>query len=105
MDNLVLRVTPETLETKADEFSTVVRQLDTCFSRIQTISSKTKGYWHGDAGDCDRSGYASYQDDIRFIIRRLSEHPTDLLQMAGIYKEAERDAADTNSQLKTDTIV
>jgi len=105
MANLVLRVTPETLERKADEFSRVVKEIDEHFSRLQDISAATKRYWRGEAGDCDRSGYASYEEDINFIIRRLSEHPTDLLSMAGIYREAERDVTGTNTQLKTDLIV
>ena len=105
MANLVLRVTPERLKEKAEEFRSVVKELDRHFSRLQSISSKTKGYWHGEAGDCDRSGYASYEADITFIIQRLSEHPTDLLSMAGIYQEAERDVSRINSKLKTDQIV
>lgn len=105
MANLVLRVTPERLKEKAEEFRSVVRDLEKRFARLQSISAKTKGYWHGEAGDCDRSGYASYEADIKFIIQRLYEHPADLLSMAGIYQEAERDVSNINSKLKTDQIV
>jgi len=38
-------------------------------------------------------------------MKRLREHPVDLLQQAGIYEEAERKAATRNAALKTDTIV
>lgn len=105
MADIVLRVTPEVLQQKSGEFTEIVKKIQAHFDRIESISTKTKGYWQGDAGTRDRENYASYKDDIQFIIRRLQEHPTDLLTMAGIYREAERDAAATNAQLKTDQIV
>ncbi len=105
MANMTLRVTPEALEAKADQFSGVVRDIRARFDRIQSISSKTKGYWRGDAGARDREGYASYQEDIGFILRRLEEHPLDLLIMAGIYRDAERAAVSKNATLKTNEIV
>lgn len=105
MADIVLRVTPETLERKADEFSSIIAEIKAHFDKIERIADKTKGYWQGEAGDQDRSGYASYKDDINFILRRLQEHPTDLLSMAGIYREAERDVTNINAALKTDQIV
>lgn len=105
MADIVLRVTPEILERKADEFTGIIQEIKTHFDKIESIADRTKGYWQGEAGDQDRTGYASYKDDIAFILRRLQEHPTDLLSMAGIYREAERDVASTNAALKTDQIV
>lgn len=105
MANLVLRVTPETLEKKAAEFTGIINEIKGHFDQIEAVSARTKGYWLGAAGDKDRAGYASYKDDINYIIHRLQEHPTDLLSMAGIYREAERDVAGKNAALKTDQIV
>jgi len=105
MADVVLRVTPEVLEKKAEEFTVIVNKIKGHFDQIEAISARTKGYWQGEAGDKDRSGYASYKDDITYIIRRLQEHPTDLLSMAGIYREAEQDVASKNAALKTDQIV
>lgn len=105
MANIVLRVTPEVLERKADEFTNIVHDLKAHFDKIESIVAKTRGYWQGEAGDQDRAGYASYKDDITFLLHRLQEHPTDLLSMAGIYREAERDVTSINAKLKTDQIV
>lgn len=105
MADMVLRVTPETLEKKADEFTSIINEIKGHFDQIGAVSTRTRGYWLGEAGDKDRAGYASYKDDINYIIRRLQEHPTDLLSMAGIYREAERDATSKNAALKTDQIV
>ena len=105
MADIVLRVTPEVLEQKADEFTDIIHEIQTHFNKIENIATKMKGYWQGEAGDMGRAGYASYKDDIAFVLGRLQEHPADLLSLAGIYREAERDVASTNAALKTDQIV
>lgn len=105
MADFNLRVTPETLKKKADEFTGIINEIKGHFDQIESVSERTKGYWQGEAGDKDRTGYASYKDDINYIIRRLMEHPADLLTMAGIYREAEHDVVSTNAALKTDLIV
>lgn len=105
MADMVLRVTPEVLQQKSGEFTDIIKQIRTHLDRVESISAKTKGHWQGDAGARDRESYASYKEDIQFIIRRLDEHPTDLLKMAGIYKETEKAVATANAQLKTNEIV
>lgn len=105
MANIELRVTPEKLERKADVFSGIVKEIKAHFDTAEDISARTKNYWQGEAGTRDRESYASYKDDIAFIIRRLEEHPTDLLAMAGIYRDTEREITAKNAQLKTDQIV
>lgn len=105
MADFTFRVTPEELERKSSEFSTTIQSISRRLNQIEEIAEKTRGYWQGEAGDKDRSGYASYKDDITFIVKRLQEHPIDLLKMAGIYKQAERTAMEKESKLKTDQIV
>lgn len=105
MADMVLRVTPEVLKQKSDEFAGIIRDIKTHFDRVESISAKTKGYWQGDAGTHDRESYASYKSDIDYIVRRLEEHPIDLLTMAGIYIQVEKSVATTNVQLKTNEIV
>ena len=39
------------------------------------------------------------------LLKRLQEHPTKLLQIAGLYSEAEADVESISSSLKTDLIV
>lgn len=105
MAEFTFRVTPEELEKKSGEFTSIVDSVKGHFARIKDVSEKTQGYWCGEAGDTNRSGYASYQEDIDFIIGRLSEHPADLLKMAGIYRTAEQQAQEYSATLKVDQIV
>ena len=105
MAYFAFRVKPEELERTSSEFSKLVDSIERHFQRIDEVSGKTRGYWRGDAGDRGREGYAFYEDDISFIIKRLREHPVDLLKMAGIYKQGEQRVADISSKLKVDQIV
>ena len=105
MADFTFRVTPEELDRKASEFTTTIQSISRRLNQIEEIAGKTRSYWRGEAGDKDRSGYASYQDDINFIVKRLQEHPTDLLKMAGIYKQAEKTVEAKVSKLKVDQIV
>ena len=75
MAELVLRVTPETLEKKANEFTSIVNEIKNHFGQIESIALRTRGHWIGEAGDKDRAGYVSYTDEIDYIIQRLQEHP------------------------------
>lgn len=105
MSDFAFRATPEELKRKADEFSTLIKSMRSRFDRIGDVSSKTRGYWRGEAGDKCRVGYASYKDDINFLINRMEEHPRDLLKMAGIYEKADDAVESMAKRLKTDQIV
>ncbi len=105
MAGIVLRVTPEVLRQKAGEFTDIIKDIQQHFNRAEEIAARTKGYWQGEAGTRDRESYVSYQEDIQYIIRRLEEHPADLLAMAGIYSETEQSVAETNARLQTNLIV
>ena len=49
--------------------------------------------------------YNDVKDDVETIIRRLKEHPADLLKMAGIYEDSESFAQQIASALPEDVIV
>lgn len=105
MADFTFRVKPEELENKSHDFSDVICSIRGHFDQIEEVSRKTCGYWRGEAGDKDRAGYHSYQDDIAFILKRLEEHPVDLLKMAGIYRKAEQNVLSKSEKLKVDQIV
>lgn len=105
MSDFTFRVKPEELEKKSAQFSKLIQSIQKHFDKIASLSGKTRGFWIGEAGDKDRVGYASYEDDVAFIIKRLEEHPIDLLKMAGIYKQAEQTVTTKNVSLKVDQIV
>ena len=103
--DITLKVKPEALKAKASEVEAYIKTLESEFDSIQDIISRTKSYWTRLAGDKARSEFLSQKDDTRKIIQRFKEHPPELLTMAGIYEEAERDNAEENRELVTDMIV
>ncbi len=105
MNEFALRVQPEELKAQASVFQEIVKDIQKNFDEFQNIGLRTKGYWVGEAGDKARLNAASYQEDMAALLQRLQEHPTELLQIAGLYSEAEADAEDIASSLRTDLII
>lgn len=103
--NIVLKVKPEVLESKASEVEHYIKSLESEFDGIQDVVSKTTGYWTGIAGDKARSEFNSQKEDTQRIIRRFKEHPPELLSMAGIYKETESGNVQENKALEIDVII
>lgn len=102
--SIQLKVTPEALKTKASEVSDQIRELRNCFNTIEDTVKKSSVYWVGNAGNRARKEFDSQKDDIQVIIKRFSEHPPELLQMAGIYIAAETEIKSNNDSLDADVI-
>ncbi len=100
-----LRVTPEVLKTKAVEVEGGIKDLEKDFSNIQDLVARTSGYWTGLAGDSARKMFDDLKDDTAAVIKRFSDHPRNLLTMAGIYDLAETTNTDSGNKLPTDVIV
>lgn len=85
-----LKVTPDELRRQSGVVSKNVSSIKKDFNEIEFKVKSTASYWQGDAADSFRATYSSYLDEIAEIISRLTEHITDLNEMAGVYEEADR---------------
>ena len=103
--SIILKVQPEVLKTKASETEALIKKLESQFNEIQDIVSHTSGSWVGAAGEQAREAFQSKEEDIRQVIQRFKEHPTDLLVMAGVYEQSELDVKRANQSLPTDFVV
>lgn len=99
-----LRVKPEILKTKAAEVELGIKELDKNFNAIQDIVQRSSGYWVGSVGERSRNDFESKKEEMLTVIKRFSEHPTDLLTMAGLYEEGEKSLTEQNQELNTDII-
>ncbi len=99
-----LRVTPEILKAKAKEITDEVSSLESNWSKIETIITNSKNYWEGDGSNMHQSYLKEVKSDVVTILKRLKEHPTDLLNMANLYDEAEEKANELSRVLPTDII-
>lgn len=105
MAGVQLSVSPETLRATAMEMLSVLRNVRAHAGRIRDISARTRGYWQGDAGEEDRSGYRLYSQEAIDAARRLESRSVSLLKLSGLYQETEREAAEVNAALNVDSIL
>lgn len=101
---VVLKVTPEQLQTKAQTTRNHISQLKTVFDNIGNIMTRTQNYWIGEAGDLHRRLYTDETDQIQEMFARLSEHPADLEQIARTYLDVEAATENIAMELPGDVI-
>ena len=100
-----LKVNTETLKAKSHELETEIDRLKGHIDEIYQIVSRTSGYWTGISGDKARMEFNKQKQSTDIALKRFQEHPPELLMMAGVYEEAERNVAARNQALNTDVIV
>lgn len=101
---ITLKVTPAQLRSKADVVSDEISAMTGAFEELARIVSRTSYYWLGEAGTRCRKLYEEDKKEAELALRRLREHPRDLLQMAGVYEDVERRVRETASALPKDVI-
>ena len=104
MASIYLRVTPEQLKTKASAISGEVSAIRKQWTQLQRTVQNSKSYWQGDASDAHQKYLKEVSGDVELMIKRLEEHPTDLLKMAGVYTEAESTAKQLSNSLPNDVL-
>ncbi len=100
-----IRVDSDVLKAKADTVSGLVGDLESQFEELKRVIERTSDYWIGEGGEAKRKKYVNQQTTIEEMINRLRKYPGDLLQMAGIYDEAEDELIQAPQSLSTDVIV
>lgn len=85
-----VRVTPDALRTQAEEVRRLGNDMKQRFSALAETMARTRYYWLGDAGEHHRRLYEKQKQNVDRMLRRLLEHPDDLLAIAQNYEEGER---------------
>ena len=101
---VTLKVTPDQLRSKADMVSREISAMTNAFDELARIVSRTSYYWEGEAGTRCRKLYEENKKEAELVLRRLREHPRDLLQMAQVYEDVERRVRETASALPENVI-
>lgn len=102
--SVTFKVTPEVLNSKANEVSSLIKKVRMEFDNLNTSINRTKVYWIGEAGDAHRKAYEDQKSNIDEIIRRLEEHPRDLVSIAQTYTDTELKIEEYISSLPSDLI-
>lgn len=104
MADISLKVTPDVLRDTAGQFKTTVGHLRNEMDDAKSLVERSRFYWTGRAGDKYRQSFAARRTEAQELLDRLGKYPTDLLQMAGIYDQAESANAQDTGKLPTDII-
>lgn len=100
-----LNVTTETLIRTADNIEKKISDIQKQFRSIETDINNTRSWWEGEASDVHKAQYDSLKDEMEESIRRLKDSPTNLLRMAGLYRETELHTKEAAMSLQEDVIV
>ncbi len=100
-----IKVTPEVLTQKSTEVANKVNAMKQHFEQLESLVEKSKTYWVGEAGDKNRQMYESLKEEIDEILRRLGEHPVDLVEIAQRYTDVELKIQQDIQALPSDVLV
>lgn len=99
-----IKVTPSALREKSAAVTTNINAMQTCFDELEQIINRTSYYWIGEAGDMHRNMYKEQKDSIIEMMKRLSEHPRDLVTIAYQYETTEQEVTAIGESLSGDVI-
>lgn len=99
-----VKVRPEVLAEKSQEVSASIRKMASCFEELERIISRTGYYWIGEAGDMHRKLYQEQREAVDEMMKRLEEHPKDLLTISQTYVQAEQAVTSIANELPGDVI-
>lgn len=105
MAGITLKVSPDQLKAKAQEIQDQISRFESSWKQLYQTAQNTKSYWVGNASTQHQKLLTTYEEDVARIIRRLKEHPEDLMKMAGVYEEGESAAQQIAQSLPVDIIL
>ncbi|MBO5303962.1 MAG: WXG100 family type VII secretion target [Lachnospiraceae bacterium] len=105
MADILLKVSLDKMKSKSTELKNQISNIETNWKNLANVVRKSKSYWQGEASDLHRKYLEECEDEMKEILKRLKEHPSDLLIMMGIYDEAEKKAQQLANTLPDDVIV
>ena len=101
VSNCTIKVSSEVLLQKSTEVTNQVKRIKGYFEELRNLLEKTEAYWISERGDGIRQEYISKQDEITRIVKRLEEHPIDLVNIAQNYSATELKIQETIQSLPT----
>lgn len=100
-----LKVEPNKLKSTANSFQSTGQHIQRMTQSMTNVINQLSGcVWSGEAADAYKRKFNQLQDDINRMVKMISEHVTDLNQMAAEYERAENANKDLINALKEDVI-
>ena len=105
MNEFTLKVSESAMIRQAGLITSNVERIRASLDSIKSAVCGSRYYWEGEASDLHVKNYTKTEPEMDEVLSRLREHPTDLLRMAGIYRECEQKNTDTAGSLPDNVIV
>lgn len=99
-----LVVSPQEMIKKSGEVSNAIVRMEAAYDLIKTMVYNTSQYWEGEAGNSFRNLFQDKQDEMETMLKRLKDHPSNLLKMAGLFTDNEGKLEEENTMLPTDPL-
>ena len=100
----ILKVTPEKLSQASSEFGTAANQVNQITQQMLQIVRSTNSTWQGEAANAYTQKFNALDEDMQQIFRMITEHSTDLQEMATQYQQAEQANMELGESMKTNVI-
>lgn len=100
----IIRVAPEKLVATAEEFSGQGNAVKALTEQMMGIVTNLCSAWEGEASTAYVTKFKGLEDDIGRLVGMITEHSTDLQEMARIYIEGERKNAEIANSLSDQVI-
>lgn len=100
----IIKVTPEKLISASNEFSTSANQVNQLTQQMLDLIRNINSSWQGEASTAYTQKFNSLDEDMQQIFRMITEHATDLNDMAVQYQNAEQANIELSQSMKTNVI-
>lgn len=98
-------VTPEQLESTANEFNSIMAQVQGIATNMTDQINGMGAKWQGEAATAYINKFNQLNDDIAKLAGMINEHVTDLNEMANRYRTTEQANEELGNSLAGDIIV
>jgi len=96
---VTFQVATTVLQQTAEEVSRLTHALREDFDALYRCTARTGSYWDSRAGEVFRQRFQAQKSETDAILRRFAAYPQDLLQIAGVYRKADRQILETSQAL------
>ncbi len=104
MADLILKVTPEEVSTKAGEIDSQKALMDTYLSDMQGKINQLQDAWNSPSGQEYYTKYTTLSKQIQAALDDLAQHVTNLREAAAKYEEAENQQKSLVEGLSTEGV-
>ena len=105
MDEFVIKVTPEKLESISQDVVGKVGKVQKAFENVNNLIASTGQYWDGKAQYQMQKKYNNRKDAYERIFQEIKDHVVKLQTIAGVYRETEKANAEIMDRLPGDVII